>query len=174
MADPSLLPEPLHQRPIREEISGSSALALLRAAALELDTLATVHRGDPLATGSAFIMIDTLLKDLRSVVANLKKWTAEAMTAKVLTIEGVGTLETAGEGTKNEWDDLATLRVVVATAVENGVRARDLPGAILECAHIDYWRKTALQAWGIDYTNLALVDVTRGDKSVRITNRAEH
>lgn len=189
MSDPSNVPavpaNALQQvPPVIETISQSPALELLRRAVLGLSGVAEFYKGDPYATGTALVHLDRLMRDLRSVVSDLKRWTAEAMPAKQIVIPTVGVLERAGEGTVNTWDDLATMNAVIGWALKAGkiTGPHDVAPVLLEFCHIDYWRKTPMKQAGIDYgperddegdvlEGTGLVNVTYGDPSVRIVSR---
>lgn len=146
-------------------VGQSSALRLLRAAVLELATLAADHRGDPVATGAAVVHLETLLRDLRSVLADLKHWTADAWPARTtrISIPGVGTVERAGEGGGDRWDDVATMLAVIdhersrwtdvdgeSVPVGRIAAPTDVPAVLLEYMQVGYWRKGRLREAGIE------------------------
>lgn len=189
MSDPSNVPAvPLNELeavpPVIETITHAPALSLLRRAVVGVAGIAEFYKGDPFATGTALVHLDQLMRDLRSVVADLKRWTADAMPAKQIVIPTIGVLERAGEGTVNKWDDLATMNAVISWAWKAGKinGPHDVAPVLLEFCHIDYWRKTPMQKARINYgpdrdddgdaiEGTGLVQVTYGDPSVRIVSR---
>jgi hypothetical protein len=185
--DLAVVPDDLAVLTAIETITGSQALALLRQAANAIGLLAEQYRGDPYATGTAAVYVDTLMRDLRAVLKDLKKWTNEAMPAKSLTIPGVGTIERAGENAKDTWDDERVMAAVMDWARAQGIinGPADVPPVLLEFAAIGYWRKTALKKAGIGYYDdrdpetgeqiegTGMLQTTKGDPSIRVVARAD-
>jgi len=187
MSDPSAVPAVQDLHPVVQTISNAPALSLLRRAVVGVQAIAEHYKGDPYATGAALVHLDTLMRDLRSVVADLKRWTADHMPAKQLVIDNLGVLEKSGEGTVNTWDDLATMNAVIQWAWREGKinGPGDVAPVLLQFCHIDYWRKTPMKDAGINYgpdrdedgepiEGTELVQTKYGQPSVRIVSRNDH
>lgn len=104
--------------------------------------------------------LDSEMKALREQRDHIIAALAAAMPSKVVELPGVGVLERRGGRTRKAWDHEMLMRLVLARsrderrcdpetgefedAGEAAVRV------LAECAHVDYWRSTALRQRGVD------------------------
>jgi len=89
-----------------------STTTVLRQLFADLYDEADRRKGDPIATGRALLNVETLLRDLRSLAAKLKKdtgTTMEALGIRRITLEEAGVWEATSSLTRSDWN---TERVV--------------------------------------------------------------
>lgn len=128
------------------------------------------------------------LRDLRAAIDALRSWEvvltdflSDALGRNDMEVPGVGRVEVKRGANRKAWDHDALRRLVIAKGRDE--RAVSVDGevlesegeavgrALMECAHVDYWRKGALADRGVDIDEFC--EVSPGRVSVVITPIAD-
>lgn len=165
---PTLLPARTETAPVWAKDS-VPAFKLLRQAIALIDEHMIRYRGDPFATGGAWLKLARLANDLDTLLGELGRWTNEAMPGKQLIIPGYGVVERSQR--KNDtWLHRDTAAAVIDREWAPGETALplDVADLLMRFGAFGYWRKTALKDAGIPFDQL--VHTAYGAKTLTVVS----
>lgn len=127
------------------------------------------------------VPLQALLRELRDLDTYAKEKTAEVLPERVVTVEGVGTVQRRAGSMRRKWDSEELLRRLVFQTLADPdtgeLRARDALGAVDEVYRLVLdvmpvtpsmgWRTTALKARGFDPDEWC--EATQGKPTVQVT-----
>lgn len=160
-------------------LDGPTTTSILRRLFAGLYTEADRRKGDPIATGRALLNAETLLRDLRSLVAKLKTDTATAMDdlkVRRITLEGVGVWEASTSVNRSNWqtaravsDYLTARGVQRAVTVEGEYIGVDVLGVILSELYgpSNGPRMTPLREVGLKPDDYCDIELGEDEKPIR-------
>lgn len=163
--DASLLPSEAHQQ----------AMALLRRAAMELDTLVKQNADDIDGLARAEVMVEVIKRDLATVLEAILDRMGAIAPSYQFEIPGVGVYQKSKRGAKDVWDDEATVQQVLSYVRRQGMdpetgevlstpTPEEVATVLSQFGRI-YWRKTPFKDAGIPLADL--VEKLDGRPSVR-------